>query len=474
VVGEAGKRVMEFYGRATPEVRRWKDPFAIVLAERAWMNFSVFFRLMDRLGLPRTFVTESVGGASEGPEDERFIWPRLFAALPCLLRLQLINLIIVLNTVRELRRLDAEIAAARDLKALYSANVSAMSMAIRTNFAINSMLTGVARLRKRIGIRGTARIATRAMMEEYSALGALTDTIMRNAHLDAWISRYGHRGPLECDPARPRFAELRDVLQMDIEHQAHKQFDVQEQANEVSASSEIRYTTSEVRMAKSTKLFFFFDERREWFRDQLMLRWSHIRTGMLAVGSALVQSGQLTAVDDIFYLRAEDLAGDTLLRNSADQGRTRIAAAVKMSVPLTATTDMIREIVQTNACVDPERTGVLTFRGISLTPIPFEGRAVLAMDLLVLLREAQNTPGLLRQDVILVTPTLEPAWAIVFSRVGAVVTEVGNELSHTSILLREARRPAIINCIGIMNAVRTGDRLRLDGRIGTVEIVMRQ
>jgi pyruvate,water dikinase len=70
-----------------------------------------------------------------------------------------------------------------------------------------------------------------------------------------------------------------------------------------------------------------------------------------------------------------------------------------------------------------------------------------------------------------VVPTLEPSWAVLFPRVAGVVAEVGGELSHASILLREAGRPAVVNVTGIWAAVRTGDRLRLDGRRGVVEVI---
>ena len=65
----------------------------------------------------------------------------------------------------------------------------------------------------------------------------------------------------------------------------------------------------------------------------------------------------------------------------------------------------------------------------------------------------------------------QPSWAVVFPRVGGVVAELGGELSHASILLRESRRPAVVNCAGIFREVRPGARLRLDGARGLVELV---
>ena len=68
---EAGRGVLAFFAAADPEVARWGEEYAVELGERAWMNFSFFFRLMDRWGLPRTFVTEGVGGGEGGAKGSR-------------------------------------------------------------------------------------------------------------------------------------------------------------------------------------------------------------------------------------------------------------------------------------------------------------------------------------------------------------------------------------------------------------------
>ena len=47
----------------------------------------------------------------------------------------------------------------------------------------------------------------------------------------------------------------------------------------------------------------------------------------------------------------------------------------------------------------------------------------------------------------------------------------GGELSHASILLREAGKPAIVNAGGIWHEVSDGDRVRLDGVKGVVEVL---
>ena len=71
---------------------------------------------------------------------------------------------------------------------------------------------------------------------------------------------------------------------------------------------------------------------------------------------------------------------------------------------------------------------------------------------------------------ILVAPTLEPSWAVVFPKFAAVVVELGGELSHASILLREAGIPAVINARGAFRSIADGDILRVDPAAGVVRV----
>ena len=51
----------------------------------------------------------------------------------------------------------------------------------------------------------------------------------------------------------------------------------------------------------------------------------------------------------------------------------------------------------------------------------------------------------------------------------AVVTELGGPLSHAAVVAREYGIPAVVNVPGATIAIRTGDRLRVDGDRGVVE-----
>jgi phosphohistidine swiveling domain-containing protein len=200
-----------------------------------------------------------------------------------------------------------------------------------------------------------------------------------------------------------------------------------------------------------------------------MRRWQRLRGLILEEGQRLVAAGDLDRPEDVFWLRGDDLSANAPLREAVGKGRARLELLRAVALPLTTTREQIEALVAQAGRAQAEAEGRTLFPGIALGPAVVEGRAIKADDLTSLL-----TAGGLGPDVILVVPSLEPSWAVVFPRVGGVVAEVGGELSHASILLREAGRPAVVNCAGIFRQVETGDRLRLDGVRAVVEILDHQ
>jgi pyruvate,water dikinase len=49
------------------------------------------------------------------------------------------------------------------------------------------------------------------------------------------------------------------------------------------------------------------------------------------------------------------------------------------------------------------------------------------------------------------------------------VTELGGPLSHAAVVARELGVPSVVNVDGVTRALKTGDRVRLDGDRGIVE-----
>src|SRR6185295_6435253 len=74
---------------------------------------------------------------------------------------------------------------------------------------------------------------------------------------------------------------------------------------------------------------------------------------------------------------------------------------------------------------------------------------------------------------ILVCQMTNPAWVVLFTRIAGLVTDTGGTTSHPAVLSREFGIPAVIGTSDATRRIRTGDRIRVDGSAGVVEILER-
>jgi pyruvate,water dikinase len=77
----------------------------------------------------------------------------------------------------------------------------------------------------------------------------------------------------------------------------------------------------------------------------------------------------------------------------------------------------------------------------------------------------------LQAGEILVAVTTNVGWTPLFPRAAAVVTDVGAPLSHAAIVARELGIPAVVGCGSATTRLHNGDRVRVDGGNGIVEIL---
>ena len=69
---------------------------------------------------------------------------------------------------------------------------------------------------------------------------------------------------------------------------------------------------------------------------------------------------------------------------------------------------------------------------------------------------------------ILVTVATNIGWTLVFPKVSAIVTDIGAPLSHAAIVAREFGIPAVVGCGNATTVLKTGDKVTVDGALGTV------
>ena len=72
---------------------------------------------------------------------------------------------------------------------------------------------------------------------------------------------------------------------------------------------------------------------------------------------------------------------------------------------------------------------------------------------------------------ILVAPVTAPSWGPIFGKIKATVTDIGGMMSHAAIVCREYGLPAVTGTGSASTTIKTGQRLRVDGTKGTVQIL---
>ena len=68
----------------------------------------------------------------------------------------------------------------------------------------------------------------------------------------------------------------------------------------------------------------------------------------------------------------------------------------------------------------------------------------------------------------LVAPATDPGWTPLFLKIAGLVVETGGQMSHGAIVAREFALPAVVNLPGILQAIRDGDEIEVDGLRGEV------
>jgi pyruvate, water dikinase len=110
-----------------------------------------------------------------------------------------------------------------------------------------------------------------------------------------------------------------------------------------------------------------------------------------------------------------------------------------------------------------QEEGGVTLKGAAAAPGVAEGRARV-------IRSAEQISEVLEGE-ILVCGSTSPAWAAIFPKIRATVTDIGGVMSHAAIVCREYGVPAVVGTGRATSTIHTGDVIRVEGTTGLVTIV---
>ncbi len=104
-----------------------------------------------------------------------------------------------------------------------------------------------------------------------------------------------------------------------------------------------------------------------------------------------------------------------------------------------------------------------TLTGMPAAPGVTEGRARV-------IRDESELPTV-EIGEILVCPITAPSWGPTLAKVKGVVTDIGGMMCHAAIVCREYGVPAVVGTAYATSTIRTGQRIRVDGNRGVVEVL---
>ncbi|GIJ11954.1 rifamycin-inactivating phosphotransferase [Micromonospora andamanensis] len=297
------------------------------------------------------------------------------------------------------------------------------------------------------------------------------------AAIEAYLDRYGMRCVGEIDITRPRWSErpitlvplILDNVKNFEPGAAERRFarglqEAQKKEQEVLARLRAlpdgpQKAAEAKRMIDRVRTFIGY---REYPKYGIVSRYFVYKQALLQEAERLVRANVLTEKEDIFYLTFEelhDVARSNKVDNQLIQRRKDAFRSYQaLTPPRVLTSD--GEAVAGAYRRDDAPAGALV--GLPVSAGTIEGRARVVLDIADADLEAGD---------ILVTIFTDPSWSPVFVAVAGLVTEVGGLMTHGAVIAREYGLPAVVGVADATRLIRNGQRIRVHGTDGYVEIL---
>jgi rifampicin phosphotransferase len=295
--------------------------------------------------------------------------------------------------------------------------------------------------------------------------------------IQAYLGKYGMRCVGEIDITKPRWSErpttLVPMILSNIKNfepgAGERRFEQGRQRaweKERELLARLRALPDGERKAEEAKRMIdrirTFIGYREYPKYHMISRYFVYKQALLNDAERLVQAHVLREKEDIFYLRFAELhdvvrtnhVDDQLIRQRKDAFRSYQA----LTPPRVLTSDG-EAVAGTYRRADVP-AGALT--GLPVSAGTVEGRARVILDM----AEADLEAG-----DILVTAYTDPSWTPAFVTIKGLVTEVGGLMTHGAVIAREYGLPAVVGVEHATRLIRDGQRIRVHGTDGYIEIL---
>lgn len=297
------------------------------------------------------------------------------------------------------------------------------------------------------------------------------------AAIDAYLDRYGMRCAGEIDITRPRWRERPSTLVPAIldnvrnfgpgaAGQRFEQGRRKAREKEQDVLSRLRALPDGDAKADETKRMIdrvrTFIGYREYPKYGIICRYFVYKRALLEEAERLVRAGVLREKEDVFHLTFQEFH-EVVRARRVDEGLVRrreeaFRSYQALTPPRVLTSD--GEAVVGAYRREDVPAGALT--GLPVSAGTVEGRARVVLDMGRADLEAGD---------ILVTTFTDPSWSPLFVGIAGLVTEVGGLMTHGAVIAREYGLPAVVGVAGATRLIRDGQRVRVHGTDGYVEIL---
>ena len=279
---------------------------------------------------------------------------------------------------------------------------------------------------------------------------------------DEFLRRFGHRGSQEMELARPRWSEDSSAINALLDGSAS----VEPQAKNPADAWQVAWLklADEARLLPNQRSAVEAELRR--LQTYMSLRETakhHLLRGYALIRRALVELDRRYQLDGgIFFLSPDDLPGLAKLpegyRGLIEKAKQRREIALSLPVPTVIFSDDLDAIGR-----ELELADGAAMQGVPLSAGVVEAAAWVLSDV-----AGAQMP---HEPYILICPSTDPAWVPLFVQARGLVMETGGMLSHGAIVAREFGLPAVAGIADVHRRIKTGQRVRIDGSTGVVNVV---
>lgn len=293
---------------------------------------------------------------------------------------------------------------------------------------------------------------------------------------DAFMDRFGFRGPRELDLASPRYSDDPLLLLSQIQNFVGMNddtqnplalFDTQQTVRENDARELEMYLEEHHKMhlplfRRMYTIVEMFGGYREVHKYYLIMVGAGIRRRVLKAGQTLAAAGRLDCPEDVFALTIHEV--NDALENDTSNLREKIDTNLSFIRKLDTVSSFPPVMDSWGTILRPPRKepepGIIYGDAVS---------AGIVQGPVKILHTAGEKP--VNPGDILVIHAADPGWTPLFISAGGIILEVGGMLQHGSIIAREYGKPCVTGIENIMEKFSDGQMIELNGAEGSVRFL---